>query len=46
MWITQWKFRGRFDLHWWVFGLHFTSWDVTLCLGPIGLSIVRSDIHI
>lgn len=46
MWITQWKFQPRFDLHWWVVGIIVSEWEVTLCLGPVGLSLRKSEIHV
>lgn len=46
-WRSQWNFEVRFDPCWWVVGLHFfPGWRFTICLGPIGLELVKSRVHI
>ena len=46
-WQSQWELNLKFDPCWWVVGLHFfPGWRLTICLGPIGLELVKSRVHI
>lgn len=46
-WWAQWRLEFCFDPCWWVVGFHFfPGWRFTICLGPLGVELVKAKVHI
>ena len=47
MWITQWRLHLRYHWRWWVVGFCYDpGWIFTLCLGPMGIELSKTQTHI
>ena len=46
MWITRWKIKLKFNLHWWMIGGCFAWPYILLALGPFAIEFNREQIHI